>query len=101
MESQVQYTTKNEKPQSYEVDLNQFSRWQVEDPDSREIKIEIKRKVDHTGSDLEAWVFQYFDDGEFALQRVWDVEEIDLESKYKKQLREKYQSLKAKLGIVD
>jgi hypothetical protein len=100
LESQVQYTTKNEKPQSYEVDLNQFSRWQVEDPDSREVKIEIKRKVDHTGSDLEVWVFQYFD-GEFALQRVWSVEEIDLESKYKKQLEEKYQNLKAKLGIVD
>ena len=98
MNSQVKNTTKNEKPQSHEVDMNQFRRWYAEDPTNREVKIEIKRKVDHTGSDLEVWVFQYFD-GEFALQRVWSVEEIDLESKYKKQLREKYQSLKAKLGI--
>lgn len=101
MNSQVKNTTKNEKPQSHEVNLSQFSKWQAEDPDNREVKIEIKRKVGHTGSNLEAWVFQYFDDGDFALQRVWDVEEIDLEARYKKQLEEKYHDLKVRLGIVD
>jgi hypothetical protein len=98
---QIKSTTENQKPQSHEVDLNQFRRWYAEDPTNREVKIEIKRKVDHTGSNLEAWVFQYFDDGDFALQRVWDVEEIDLEARYKKQLEEKYHDLKVRLGIVD
>lgn len=98
MNPQIKSTTENKKPQSYEVDLSQFQRWHADDPSNREIKIEIRREVDHTGSDLAVWVCQYFDGG-FELQRVWDVEEIDLESKYKKQLREgKIPKFKGKVG---
>lgn len=92
-------TTKQKKPQSYEIDLNQFVIWQAEDAQNREVRIDIDRKCDYSGSDISIYVYQYFDEHEFALQRVWSVDEIDLETRYRKQLEEKYRALKEKLGV--
>lgn len=102
MKPQVHYTAQDTehqaRPQSHEVDLNQFAKWQSEDPDNREVKIQIRNRLDYTGSNLIIWVSALVK-GDIVCQRVWNVEEIDLEAQHKKQLQETLERVKAQLEI--
>jgi len=74
------------------IDLNQFYKWQREDPENRNVKIEI-------GGRFPDWLEVYVYDHELmAGQIVNSVEEIDLVGAHERREREEFDRLLKKFG---
>ena len=74
------------------ADLNEFTKWQAEKPDSRHVKIDIEKDR------FNAWVYDY---EILTGQHVQSVAEINLEAAKEEQERGTYERLKKKFEIKE
>lgn len=75
------------------MNLNDFAKWQSENPAARSFEIKMEPARHGKQSTLSAWVYDY---DLMIGQLVRSVEEIDLMAHHEKEEREKLAELKAK-----